>query len=272
VGVVPYTSLGDGPPVVLIHGLGGFKESWGRLPGALAAAGFRVLAPDLPGHGGARRPRGARMSSAAYARALGSWMDEVGPCALLGHSLGAPVAVMVAAERPAAVLSLVLIAPVLSPRARRVPRAPIDVLGIPVAGPLMWQALVAVLRRNPERCRESLLRAAGDPSRLVPGSPEALLLQEATDRFVGADLRALATWASSSLRRGALLEAATVEAPTLIVAGERDPLLPPEERDRLRAVVPGADVRMRPGVGHFPHLEEPGAVLPAVAAHLEGAG
>jgi pimeloyl-ACP methyl ester carboxylesterase len=268
VGVVPYIARGEGPPVVLIHGLGGFKEAWGALPDALVAAGRRVYAVDLPGSGAALRPRRRTVSSRGHARALAPWIDDLGPVAIVAHSLGAQVALMLAADRPGRVASLALLAPVVVPGVRRAPRSVADLLSVPVAGPLLAHSAIAPARRRHERCRASILGAAGDPSRLRPGSREALLLEEAAARLRYADLRAMTTWASSALRTGALVDAATVRAPVLLVVGGRDRLTPAADVDRLVRVLGDARLVLLPGVGHFPHLEAPERTLAEVVGHL----
>lgn len=254
--------------MVLLHGLGGFKEAWGAVPDGLVAAGRRVYALDLPGSGASPRPRRAPVSSARHAAALAEWIDDLGPSAVVAHSLGAQVALTLAVGRPGRVTALALLAPVAVPGGRRVPRSITDLLAVPVAGPVLAHAAIAPARRRHERCRASFLGAAGDPSRLRQGSREALLLEEAAARLRHADLRAMTTWASSGLRAGALAAAATVTAPTLLVVGERDRLTPPADIDRLTRVLGGPRVVTLPGVGHFPHLEAPGPTLDAVVAHI----
>lgn len=267
-GVVPYIARGDGPPVVLLHGLVGFKESWGGLIEGLATAGRRVYALDLPGSGASPRPRRARVGSAGHAEAIAGWIDDLGPAAIVGHSLGAQVALTLAAERPGRVTALALLAPVVVPRPRRLPRSVVDLLTVPVAGAPLAHATIVPARRRHERRRASILGAAGDASRLRAGSREALLLEEAAARLRHADLGAMTAWASSGLRAGALPAAATVAAPTLLVVGERDRLTPPADVDRLARVLGGPRVVSLPGVGHFPHIEAPGPTLDAVVAHI----
>ncbi len=117
---VTYIAQGAGPPALLIHGLGGFKEAWGAVPSALEDAVMRALAVDLPGSGAARRPRGYPGTSAAHARTLAALLDQTGPSpsSPLAGLCGGPA---LAARRPALVTSLTLIAPVVVPRPVRNP-------------------------------------------------------------------------------------------------------------------------------------------------------
>ena len=88
-----YVRQGRGPVVVLVHGLGGFAESWRRTIAALAARAD-VLALDLPGFGFSAKPR-ARYDLEFFVRALHGFLDAVGvgTASLVGHSLGGAVAV-----------------------------------------------------------------------------------------------------------------------------------------------------------------------------------
>jgi pimeloyl-ACP methyl ester carboxylesterase len=102
---------GAGPPLVLVHGLGGSAANW-TLLAPLLARRHRVLVPDLPGHGGS----GASLAPeglASLADVIGALMDahEMAPSPVVGHSLGGDVAVRLAARRPDAVSALVVMAP-----------------------------------------------------------------------------------------------------------------------------------------------------------------
>ena len=150
------------------------------------------------------------------------------------------------------------------------PRRLIDLLTVPGVGPPLARLGIALARRDPERRRSSFLSAAGDPSLVRDGSAEALLLQEAADRLECADLRAMSGWASSGRPRAAIDEARGLTVPTLLVAGARDRLCPDRDMCLLATALarphrPGMD-----GVGHFPHLESPEVVLPALVSHLAG--
>jgi pimeloyl-ACP methyl ester carboxylesterase len=107
-----YDSAGDGPLVVLLHGFPEYRASWRRQLPALAAAGFRAVAPDLRGYGLSPKPRGVDSyripllvdDVAELIRALGG-----GPCVLVGHDWGAFVAWFVAMIHPELVRRLVIL-------------------------------------------------------------------------------------------------------------------------------------------------------------------
>ncbi|HMM48454.1 MAG TPA: alpha/beta hydrolase [Miltoncostaeaceae bacterium] len=272
---LPYTALGEGPPVVLLHGLGGFKESWGRLPHALAGAGRRVYAPDLPGSGDAPRPR-RPVSSASHATALAPWIAALGTVDIIGHSLGAQVALRLAVEVPGAVRSLTLLAPMVVPWGRHAPRSIHDLLAVPVVGRLLAYGAITRVKHNAPARRARLLAVVGDPTGIPSDGVEERLLEDAVARLGRADLRAFTAWASSGLRDGALRDAATIDVPVLTVIGERDPLTPPAAVARLRRVLGNRPVVSLPRVGRFPFLEAPDVTFAPIITHLtprtQGAG
>src|SRR5437870_902732 len=108
-----YLVEGRGPAVVLVHGLGGFAESWRHNVPSLAARAT-VYAVDLPGFGRSGKPS-AGYSLAYFTRALYAFLDAVGVgrVSLVGHSLGAAVAVTYALTHPARVDRLALVSAVV---------------------------------------------------------------------------------------------------------------------------------------------------------------
>ncbi|GIJ66759.1 hypothetical protein Voc01_016760 [Virgisporangium ochraceum] len=105
---VSYRSTGDprGPVAVLLHGGGSDASTWDRFAAALAGAGWRAIAPDLPGHGGSTRLRAYTL--ATHRDAVAGLLDALGldRPALVGHSLGAHTASLVAMDRPVSRLVL----------------------------------------------------------------------------------------------------------------------------------------------------------------------
>ena len=104
-----YAVSGDGPAVVLVHGLGGTVENWRGLAPALAR-GHRVLVPDLPGHGLSEPLSGKVRDLDPYADAVLALLDAEGidGAAWVGHSLGGVIALRAAVRRPDAVRGIVL--------------------------------------------------------------------------------------------------------------------------------------------------------------------
>jgi pimeloyl-ACP methyl ester carboxylesterase len=113
----------DGRPVVLLHALASTSATWTRLTGCLVAAGHFVIAPDLRGHGGSTRTGDYRLDSVQ--RDVVGVLDalDIAEFDLVGHSLGAHVAALLAGRRPDRVRRLVLEDPPPPPRSGE-PRPP----------------------------------------------------------------------------------------------------------------------------------------------------
>src|SRR5258708_26259998 len=106
-----WPELGAGPPLVLLHGLGDSHRTWRRVASRLAER-FRVLLPDLPGHGLSDRPD-APYTLDWYAETMLAWLDAIGvpTTSVVGHSYGGGVAQwMVLAQRDR-IERLALVAP-----------------------------------------------------------------------------------------------------------------------------------------------------------------
>ncbi len=143
-----YAVAGDGPAVVLVHGLGGTIENWRGLAPALARR-HRVLVPDLPGHG-----RSAPLSEAAH---LDDFVDAVfamaeaegiGSAVWIGHSLGGTVALRSAVRRPDAVRGVVLAAAAGIGSSTRAGRVTVTLWGLAQPG-----KAIAPFRRGLARSR-----------------------------------------------------------------------------------------------------------------------
>lgn len=103
------TAAGSGAtPLVLLHGMGESSASWEPLLDALAGLGSLVIAPDVRGHGATGRP--GLYSFEALRDDVVAFLDALGieRCVLIGHSMGACTAAMVAAAHPERVMRLVL--------------------------------------------------------------------------------------------------------------------------------------------------------------------
>jgi pimeloyl-ACP methyl ester carboxylesterase len=261
--------MGAGPPVLLVHGLNGFKEGWGRLPAALARAGHRVVAVDLPGFGETPPLRAERATPEALARALAPLVAELAPVGIVAHSLGTQPALLLAIHQPERVRSAVLIGPWVTPRHGRFPpRGLADLLQLPLLGRGLARAAIRRARRRPERRRAAFLGQVAEPDRVGDRPELEALLQAAADRLLGADVRTMVVWAESGVEEDLRPLAPRVAVPTLVVAGADDRLTPPAAADRLAGALPAGRVLHVARAGHFPHLERPEVVTPQIVEHM----
>ncbi len=243
---------GDGDrSLVLIHGAGMDHTVWALVGPALAARGWTVLAPDLPGHGRSKGP--ARDSIAAYAEDLARWTRRLGLMApvLVGHSMGALVALEAAARMPAAAL-------VLIGAAARMPVHP---------------RLLALAGREPRTAARIMAAWSLPAARRFGAQPlPGLWLPQAVVRMLGdgpagvlaGDLRACDGY------RDGLERAKALRLPVLVVAGERDRMVPPKAARALADALPDARLAVLPEVGHLPPLERPQALVRCVGEFLAG--
>jgi len=128
-GGVRYLVGGEGPLVVLVHGLGGLASNW-RLIAPSLAREYRVLLPEIPGHGGSE-PLHEAQTLDPYAEALLRVVEEEGavPAAWVGHSLGGLLALRAAVLRPEAVSGVVLAAGAGISSATRIGEVVVTALG-----------------------------------------------------------------------------------------------------------------------------------------------
>jgi pimeloyl-ACP methyl ester carboxylesterase len=248
-----------GRPLLLVHGFTGAKEDFADHLDALAAAGWHVVAPDLPGHG-ATHPDGFAFGFEAYAAALLALVDDLGwaTFALLGHSMGGVVAQHLVLGRPERVTALVLMD--TSPDVFGVDAEIVD-LACEVAS---TQGMAAVLE---------VQRSVGSPldtdaSRALQARPgwreqqDRKFLSCSPEMYV-----AMARLLTTAPSRAA--ELARLDVPTLVLVGDGDTLLR-AAADRLAEAIPGAELVVVPNAGHSPQVEAPDAWFAAVAGFLAG--
>ena len=244
------------PTVILLHGFGSSLHTWE--PWAQALAGeLRVVRFDQPGAGLTGADPTGDYSDERGMQVLLALMDRLGiaRASVVGHSMGGRLAFRFAAAHPGRVNKLVLVAPdgFASP-GFEYDKAP----EVPAVARLMRYALPKVLLRM------SLEPAYAD-TRLMTEE----IVTRYHDMMLAPGVRGalLARMAQMTLREPtAVLK--TINAPTLLVWGDKDAMIPvANAQDYLRAL-PDARLVTLPGVGHLPHEEAPAASLPALVAFL----
>jgi pimeloyl-ACP methyl ester carboxylesterase len=251
-----YTSAGRGPATLLIHGLGGFAESWRDTIAALEPHS-RVIALDLPGFGESAKPRRAytlqffAQTVEALLRAL-----DVDRVRLVGHSLGGGVAVAFALAHPERVERLALLG-------ATIPGVPIRpawvyrLMALPVLGEVMSRFV------TPGICTAALGRCVVTPcpdavafmvhhQYAARTTPEGRAAYLATLRGIKGDFTTRA-----EAYRAALAE---WDRPTLLIHGRQDPVVSVRHAETAARALPRADARWLDRCGHFPQFEHAAAV------------
>ncbi|MBA2555231.1 MAG: alpha/beta hydrolase [Geodermatophilaceae bacterium] len=265
-------------PALYVHGLGGASTNWTDVAGLLAER-FDGEAVDLPGFG--RSPAAPRGDYSIQARVrVVSRLIEVrerGPVHLLGNSLGGLVSLLVAASRPDLVRTLTLISPAMPafrPPGRSDPMIPL--LLLPGLSRLVERRLS---RLSPEeRARAVIDLCFADPSRipqqrLAEAAAEVSRRAElpwAMDAFT-ASLRGLVRTYFSRGPGSPWRMARLVQAPTLVIWGDKDRLVHVSTAPRTADAIPAARLLVLPNIGHTAQLEDPRSTARAVLGLVEDA-
>lgn len=259
---------GEGPALVYVHGAKGSFYDFTLSVGPRLAERYATVAIDRPGSGYSGRPAGGDNSPQAQAGVLRAAAAALGlrrPL-LVGHSLGAAVALAWALDDPGGIAAVVTLCGWV----------------YPVGGPPPWfdrlvrvhsvARLVGTLGRSRlgRPLVDAMLRRAFTPdtapadyARLAP----PLAVAEANIAWDGADNRAARAGLTALAPQYAGLR-----VPLVVVVGEGDRMVPPAVSLRLHELVPGSELVRVPGAGHMPQFTAPDTVLAAVdrAATLAG--
>ena len=256
----------DGVAVVLFHGTAAWSELWRATMSALADAGFRAVALDIPPFGFSDRP--GTYTRADQAGRLRDLLDGLGIASaiIVGHSFGAGAATEAVLQSPDRARGLVLIDAALGlmPQVGE-PGAPRLFLryawlrellvSLTITNPLMTRTLIAALIEKKERAGEyvGILQRPMVISNTTPDTGAWLVY------FLSDDRTAL------SADRNAY---GSIAAKTAIIWGEKDTVTPLAQGEDLRALIPGATLTVLPGLGHIPQIEDPEAFNRALVAQL----
>lgn len=247
---------GSGPPVVLVHGIPGSSASW-ETTGEMLVSTHRVVTVDLLGFGTSPRPRSASaLQAPAQAEALARVLDDRGirGATVAGHDFGGPVAAHLAAGRPDLVGGLVWLS------GNAFPDTPVPLPLSLVTWPLLGSVAARALFSRPS-LRLMVRQATGDGR--VPGRSSV------GDRSHARSIRVIFTSALRELQRhyAPVVERLShLTVPTTVVWGDHDPFFPLEQAQRTAAVIPGAELVVLEGAGHFLPDERPREVADQIAA------
>lgn len=263
---------GEGPPLVLIHGLGGSHLNWMLVARPLSSH-FRVVAVDLPGFGltpPAGRSSAVRDQAALVARYLAAEFDE--PAYLVGNSMGGLVALLTADRSPEVVAGLILIDPALPPDAIRRPSLEtVRFLGVPLL-PFIG---VGLLERQRQKLsvRERVLASMEFVTSDHTSIPEEVLvageaMEEARREMpwsIPSFIDAGRSIARVLANRGSFVSMIhRIGPPVMMVHGAKDDVVPIEFARAIADERPDWEFVVYHDVGHVPQLEAPDKLIRAI--------
>jgi pimeloyl-ACP methyl ester carboxylesterase len=260
-------TMGNGPDVLLLHGLGGTRASLFQTAAALSDR-YRVHVPDLPGFGSSSKPAFSAYNATWFSEKLFGLMDElqIESARVIGNSMGGRIALEMALSEPARIDGLVLLCPAVAWIRRGL------------------HAVVRLLRPElgmlPHSFRRSMVASQfwsmfHDPSVLDPAVGELMV-----DEFRRIYQSAGARCAFLASARNIYLEApfgkdgfyprlATLTQPALFIWGSHDPLVPPAFARHVAKWLPTAEQVTLDRCGHVPQVERPTETNELVASFFE---
>lgn len=245
----------DAPVLLLLHGTGAATHSWAGLAPRLADH-FRIVAPDLPGHGFTDPLPAGRLSLPGMAKAIRDLLTtlDVTPDLMVGHSAGAAILVRLCLDGLAPRL-LVALNGALTP--------------FPGLASVLFPGLARMLFLNPITPRvfawtadrpavERLIRGTG--SRLDARSLDLYRRLFRRPGHVAGALGMMANWDLATLDR----EITRLSVPTLLLVGGDDKAIAPETAFALKDRLPNARVQLIRNLGHLAHEEAPDRIADAI--------
>lgn len=250
----------DAPAIVFIHGTGAWSETWRETMEAVAKAGFRAIAMDLPPFGYSERPATQRYERPDQAKRIIGALDtlKLDQVILVGHSFGAGPTVEATFTAPGRVRALVLVDAALGLRVSGEPaesnRVVQNLLGV---RPLR-DSLVAAFLTNPRFTQRLLQSFIADPA--VATDLRTALYQQplnvtGTTPAVGAWLPALLT-PTQGARSSQVSAYQSLAMPVYIIWGALDTVTPPQQGEHLQKITPRSEFALMRNVGHIPQIED----------------
>ncbi len=256
-GSVTYREAGDGPPLVLLHGIGSGAASWEAQLDALSGR-FRVVAWDAPGYGGSDALAPAEPTAADYADTLAAFLDALGidEVRLVGHSLGALMACAFAVRNPGRVTGLLIADPAAGyGKADPAVRAERMAARLGLLDRLGAEGMAN--ERSGALLSDSASEDARERVRRVMSEIRADGYRQAVAMLFGADIHE---------------DARRIELPVLVVCGGDDSVTPPDACRKIAESFAVARFELLPGLGHASYVEGPMAFNDALLGHFGATG
>lgn len=257
---VHYQEVGDGnaPAMILIHGFAASNLVWSKVFLELAAAGFRVLAPDLPGYGYSGKPREHDYTIARQAEIVAGFLKQlqIDRAVLVGSSYGAAIAATIALDHPTMAEKLVLVGAVTNNKPTRY--LLMRLFSSPIIGDILSPLVVGSRRLLRLRMKRVYDRHSWvlDEKRV-----DARHLPLRTRGAHRAIIRTVRRWDAERVSR----EARLLTQPTLLIWGDTDREVPLSDGRRLHEEIRESRLVIFRDCGHLPQEEYPQAFTKLVS-------
>ena len=260
------TGPADGPPIMLIHGTAAWSGFWQKVADHLASRGWRVIAIDLPPFGWSGRDPEARYDRGTQAERLAAVLRTQSKRAVVvGHSFGAGAATELALRHPDELKGLVLVDAALGQFDAEAEGAAAKALGFLPLAEVVTSAAVT----NPaalEPLLRSMIARKEQASAWVPVLREPMQREGTTSAY--------ADWLPNLFSKddGALSRRSEnlrkIAVPVSLIWGEADTVTPLGQGRHIAELTRARSLKVLPGVGHIPHIEDPKAFLSALDGAL----
>jgi pimeloyl-ACP methyl ester carboxylesterase len=248
---VHYVEGGEGPAVLLVHGLGTSLITWHQNIDSLVGAGYRVLALDLPGHGDSDKPKSLSYDPVTGAGLIHQFlkMQKVEKVSVVGSSAGGLIAGLFALANPEWVEKIVLVAP--GGLGRRLSWY-LCIMSVPGLGELLYQPklqnAIVLSKRIFYRAPPSLQEVLPEMCRVrtLPGARYAAIQA----------VRSSINLFGLRKQRHILRQLKELASPLMTVWGREDNIIPVAHAEIVKRELPDSVVCIIPRCGHWPHMEK----------------
>ncbi|MGB5830746.1 MAG: alpha/beta fold hydrolase BchO [Thiohalocapsa sp.] len=242
---------GSGPVMLLIHGTAATTHSWGGLLPLLAQR-YCIVAPDLPGHGFTSTPAPKELCLPCMATGVGALMRKLDlqPEVVVGHSAGAAILARMCLDGLIDPRLLISLSGALLPLRGFAGKWFSPAAKLMARNSFLPRFFASGAKRDPQGVQRL---ADGTGSRLSPSGVALYRLLISSPGHLAAALNMMANWELEPLQH----ELPVLRPKLLLVAFANDKTVPPDEAERVAALLPEARLRIVGGFGHLAHEESP---------------